>query len=206
MSASMSRSLRMYRAMTIFFFPDARVIGAGGGVVLAGLARGVPVGVVAELGEHPGAEDRSQAGLGQVDLSVRVPAKMRLHLPLQGLDLLVEGGDHRDQGPDRGGVGGGDGGRLAQLRAAQRRLDRRGLAGDVAAAGALERRGDLRAGQPGAPGPGPAPWPAVPACRARPGPRRPPARRGSTPAARAAAAGPAGSVPRSASYGSGPPP
>jgi hypothetical protein len=32
--------------------------------------------------EHPGAEDRSQAGLGQDDLSVRVLAKMRLHLAL----------------------------------------------------------------------------------------------------------------------------
>ena len=52
--------------------------------------------VVAELGEHPGAEDVSQAGLGQVDLSVRVPAKIRLHLALQGLDLLVQHGDHRD--------------------------------------------------------------------------------------------------------------
>src|SRR5450755_3400651 len=48
--------------------------GAGGGVVLAGLAAGVPAGVVAELAEDPGAEDRSQARLGQVDLSVRVTA------------------------------------------------------------------------------------------------------------------------------------
>jgi len=38
--------------------------------------------VVAELAEHPGAGDRAQAGLGPVDLSVRVPAKMCLHLPL----------------------------------------------------------------------------------------------------------------------------
>ena len=41
--------------------------------------------VVTELGEHPGAEDRTQSGLGQDDLSVRVPAKMGLHLPLQDL-------------------------------------------------------------------------------------------------------------------------
>ena len=34
------------------------------------------------------------------------------------------------------------------------------------------------------------PWPTVPACRARPGPRTPPARPGSTPAAGAAAAAP----------------
>src|SRR5271165_6005647 len=57
--------------------------GAGGGVVLAGFAGGVAVRVVAELAEDPGAEDGSQAGLGPVDLSVRVPAKIRLHLPLQ---------------------------------------------------------------------------------------------------------------------------
>ena len=152
MSASMSRSLWTNRATTTFFFPDARVIGDGGGVVLAGLAAGVPVRVVAELAEHPGAEDGSQAGLGQVDLSVRVLAKIRLHLPLQDLDLLVQGGDHRDQGPDGGSVGGGDGRRLAQLSAAQRGEDRGRLAGDVAAAGALERRGDLRAGQLRGPG------------------------------------------------------
>ena len=57
--------------------------------------------VEVELAEDPGAEDQSQAGLGQVDLSVRVAAKIRLHLPLQGRDLLVEDGDHRDQGPGR---------------------------------------------------------------------------------------------------------
>src|ERR1019366_1552162 len=74
--------------------------GAGAGVVLAGLAAGVAVRVVAEFAEDPGAEDGSQAGLGQVDLSVRVAAKIRLHLPLQGFDLLVQDGDHRDQGAD----------------------------------------------------------------------------------------------------------
>src|SRR6266404_6144799 len=68
---------------------------AGGGVVPAGLAVGVAVRVVAELAEHPGAQDGAHAGLGPVDLSVRVPAKIFLHLPLQDLDLLVEGGDHR---------------------------------------------------------------------------------------------------------------
>jgi hypothetical protein len=77
---------------------------------------------------------------------------MRPHLPLQDLDLLIQGDDHRDQGPDSSSVGGGDGRRLAQLGAAQRGHDDGGLAGDVAAAGALERRGDLRAGQPLCPG------------------------------------------------------
>src|SRR2546430_3752897 len=41
----------------------------GGGVVLAGLAADIPVRVVAELAEDPGAEDGSQTRLGQVDLS-----------------------------------------------------------------------------------------------------------------------------------------
>src|SRR5215472_6011412 len=53
--------------------------GAGGGVVPAGLAVGVPVRVVAEVSEHPGAEYGAHAGLGQVDLSVRVTAKMFPH-------------------------------------------------------------------------------------------------------------------------------
>src|SRR5215510_11570228 len=39
---------------------------AGTAVILAGLAAGVPVRVIAELAEHPGAEDRAQAGLGLV--------------------------------------------------------------------------------------------------------------------------------------------
>ena len=51
----------------------------GAGVVLAGLGVGVAVRVVAELGQHPGAEDRSQPGLAGVDLSVRVPAKTLGH-------------------------------------------------------------------------------------------------------------------------------
>src|SRR5260370_1439804 len=44
--------------------------GGEGGVVLAGLAAGVAVRVVAEFAEDPGAEDGSQARLGQADLSV----------------------------------------------------------------------------------------------------------------------------------------
>ena len=48
---------------------------AGAGVVAAGLAVGVAVRVVAELAEHPGAEDGAHAGLGPVDLSVRVRRK-----------------------------------------------------------------------------------------------------------------------------------
>src|ERR1019366_403088 len=40
--------------------------GAGAGVVLAGLGGGVAAGCVPELGEHPGAVDDPDAGLGQV--------------------------------------------------------------------------------------------------------------------------------------------
>ena len=45
-------------------------------VVLAVLRADVAAGVVAELAEHPGAEDGCQAGLGPVYLSVRVLAGM----------------------------------------------------------------------------------------------------------------------------------
>ncbi len=103
------------------------------------------------LAGHPGAEDGAHAGLGPVDLSVRVPAKIFLHLPLQGFDLLVQGGDHRDERPGGGSVGGGEGRRLAQLLAAQRRQDRRRLVRDIPAVSALERGADLRAGQPRGP-------------------------------------------------------
>src|SRR6266566_5789201 len=46
-------------------FPRGPGDGAGGGVVLAGLAAGVPAGVVAELAEDPGAGNRPDSGLGQ---------------------------------------------------------------------------------------------------------------------------------------------
>ena len=74
----MSRLLRTNRAATTFFLPEARVIGLVPGVVLAGLGGLVPVRVVAELCEHPGAEDGCHAGLGLVDLSVRVPRQNTL--------------------------------------------------------------------------------------------------------------------------------
>jgi hypothetical protein len=48
---------------------------ASAGVVLAGFGVGVTVLVVTELGEHPGAEHGGEAGLAEVDLSVRVLAK-----------------------------------------------------------------------------------------------------------------------------------
>ena len=72
---------------------------------------------------------------------------MLLHLPLQGLDLLVQDGDHRDQGPDGGRVGGGEGRRLTQLLTAQRGQDGGSLARDAATAGALERSRHLGTGQ-----------------------------------------------------------
>jgi hypothetical protein len=79
-------------------------------------------------------------------------AKGRRHLPFHGDDLAVEGGGDHREGADGGGVGAGRRLRLAQVLAAQRGQDRVGLAGDVAAAGALECSGHLRPGQPGGPG------------------------------------------------------
>ena len=63
---------------------------AGAGIVLARLGVGVTAWGVAEFGQHPGTKYRTHPGLGQDDLSVRVPAKMLLDLPLHNLDLLVE--------------------------------------------------------------------------------------------------------------------
>jgi hypothetical protein len=82
--------------------------------------------VVAEFAGHPGAGDGTHAGLGQVNLSIKVLARMRLHLPLQGLDLLVEGGDQRGQGAGAGRAGGGKVRWLAEPGAAQRGQDRGG--------------------------------------------------------------------------------
>jgi hypothetical protein len=48
MRASMSRSLCTYRAITIFFLPQARVIGGGTGVVLACPGVGGALGVIPE--------------------------------------------------------------------------------------------------------------------------------------------------------------
>ena len=126
MRASMSRSLRMNRAATVFFLPDARVIGRGAGVVLAGLRGGVAARVVAELAEHPGAEDGCQAGLGQVDLSVRVPAKIAPTSPSSILtcSFRVVITAIRDAGG--GGVGRGEPAGAGQLPAAQRGQDRLG--------------------------------------------------------------------------------
>src|ERR1700720_1653448 len=51
---------------------------AGAGIVLAVLRGGVAVLVIAELAKHPGRQDRSQARLGQVDLSVPGLPKTRV--------------------------------------------------------------------------------------------------------------------------------
>jgi hypothetical protein len=92
------------RARTIFFLPDWRVIGLVPGVVLPRLGVEVVISVVTELCEHPGAEDGAQAGLGQVDLSVRVLAKMRIGLLGHG-DLGAQGGQDRHLGAHGRGVG-----------------------------------------------------------------------------------------------------
>jgi len=80
---------------------------------------------------------------------------MGLHLLLQDFDLLVQGGDDRDQRPGRGCVGGRQRRRLAKVIAAQRRQDGGGPLGDVLAPGALEGGAYLGAGElrgPGGPG------------------------------------------------------
>ena len=64
-----------------FLLPRRASDRAGGGVVPAGFAVTVAVRVVAEFAEHPGTRNCAHAGLGQVDLSVRVLAKMLPHLP-----------------------------------------------------------------------------------------------------------------------------
>lgn len=62
--------------------------GAGPGVVLAGSGLGVTSLVITELGEHPGAEHDTEAGLAEVDLSVRVLAKMGADLRQQYAEKL----------------------------------------------------------------------------------------------------------------------
>ena len=88
---------------------------AGPCVVLPGFRAGVAAGRVAELGEHPGAEDLPDARLAEDDLSVRVPTKMGLYLLLEEADLCVQGGQDRYQRPHRHRVRRGYRGGLAQL-------------------------------------------------------------------------------------------
>jgi hypothetical protein len=52
----------MYRAVTVLLFARGAGERGGGGVVLAGPGVRVAVRIVAELAEHPGAEDGSHAG------------------------------------------------------------------------------------------------------------------------------------------------
>lgn len=105
-----------WRARTVFFF--AAGDRAGPDVVLAAVRAGVAPGVIAELAEYPSAENGAQPGLRQVDLSFRVPVKMRLHLPLQRFDLGLQGGQDRRLGAHAARVGAAEHRRLAQPRAA----------------------------------------------------------------------------------------
>jgi hypothetical protein len=118
------RSIQRCKSLTVQRVAETAVAGitgrhqaflAGGagdrthaGVVLPRPGIGVTMRVVAELGQHPGTEHRAEAWLAQVDLSVRVPAKTLLHLPLQCLDLSIQLSDDRYQGLSGGGVGGLD--------------------------------------------------------------------------------------------------
>ena len=119
------------------------------GVVLPAPGIEVAVGVVAELGQHPGAEDRSEAGLAAVDLNVRVLAKTLLHLPGQYLGLGDHHGQHRDQRRRARRIRGHDTGPGGQLLAAQRGPDLGRGRGDVALPTRLaEQRFDPGLGQP----------------------------------------------------------
>src|ERR1700709_1221406 len=62
----------------------------GSGVVLATLGSAVPVRVVPELTEHPGAEHNTKSWQGAVDVGVRVFLKMVGQNCLEFLDLTVQ--------------------------------------------------------------------------------------------------------------------
>src|SRR6186713_3754855 len=130
-------------------FPRLAGDWAGAGIVFATPRVGVAVRVVSELGKHPGTKNGCQAGLAEVDLSVRVLTKMGLDLLLQGLDLRVQGDQDRYLGTYGRRIGGSDQLRQAQLRTAQCVLDRLRLRCYLAAAGMLQRGSDLGDGQPG---------------------------------------------------------
>jgi hypothetical protein len=68
---------------------------------------------------------------------------MWFYLPLHGDDLMIEDGQDRRVGTYRGSVRACDHRRLAEVLGPQRGLDLRGLAGDVAPAGTVQRRRDL---------------------------------------------------------------
>src|SRR6188472_1224188 len=99
-------------------FPRLAGDWAGAGIVFATPRVGVAVRVVSELGKHPGTKNGCQAGLAEVDLSVRVLTKMGLDLLLQGLDLRVQGDQDRYLGTYGRRIGGSDQLRQAQLRSA----------------------------------------------------------------------------------------
>src|SRR4051812_12499974 len=74
----------------------------GSGVVLATLGSAVPVRVVPELTEHPGAEYDTKSWQGAVDVGVRVFLKMLGQHCLEFGDLSVQCRDDMDRGR-RGG-------------------------------------------------------------------------------------------------------
>ena len=84
----------------------------GAGEVPARLGVGVAVGVVAEFGEHPGADHDAERGLGSDQLSGRVLAKRSFLLCLRLCDRGDRGGEHTDQREDGGAERFGDQRRL----------------------------------------------------------------------------------------------
>jgi hypothetical protein len=87
--------------------------------------------------------------LAEEDVSVRVLAKMVLHLPVQRADLLVQRAQHRYGRADRRRVGGSNHVGLSEVVAAEHTLDSCGPVGDLPPVRAAQRRTDLGDGQPG---------------------------------------------------------
>jgi hypothetical protein len=104
--------------------------------------------VIAELAQHPGAQDHPQSWQGADGLGVRVLVEPLAQRLLQRGDLLVEAGQQPNAGVDHDPVGLADPLGRGQLGTAQRGLDlgRPGLEIALAAA-AAKRRSDLGPGQ-----------------------------------------------------------
>jgi hypothetical protein len=118
------------------------------GVVLAAAGIVVAVGIIAELGQHPGGEDRSEPRLARVDLSVRVLAKTQPHLLFQHSGLGDHLGDHGDQRRHGDGIDGLQPRSGRQLLGPQRGNDLTGPSIEVALAARLaEQTGHLSARQ-----------------------------------------------------------
>ena len=92
------------------------------GVVVARLGGGIPVRLITEFAEHPGAEDGPKSWQGSDHLCIRVLLKKDFELLGQPGDLSVHGGNDRHGGRDRRSNGGGHHRRALELRCPQGQL------------------------------------------------------------------------------------